>query len=72
MPRIKGQTDTTPRKKRGVKTTHIRVSSEKKPYIMELAKKPLGFLRGLTGLDGHFNCAGKWIFTDDNLNKKQS
>ena len=47
MPRIKNQTDKTPRKRRGVKTTHIRVSPEKKPYIVELVKKPLGFLKEL-------------------------
>tara|TARA_R110000782_G_scaffold45503_1_gene101027 strand:+ start:917 stop:1096 length:180 start_codon:yes stop_codon:yes gene_type:complete len=47
MPRIKNQTDKTPRKRRGVKTTHIRVSPEKKPYIVELVKKPLEVLKGL-------------------------
>ena len=47
MPRVKGQEDLVSRKRRGVKTTHIRVTPEKKPYIVELVKKPLDVLRGL-------------------------
>lgn len=46
MPRTKGAKDNPnkPRKRRGKKTTHIRVEEEKKPYLRELAKKSISYL----------------------------
>ena len=51
MARTKGAKDNPdkPRKRRGKKTTHIRVEEEKKPYLRELAKKSIEYLKNLLG-----------------------
>jgi hypothetical protein len=49
MPRTKGSKDSKPRKRRGKKTTHIRVEEEKKPYLKELAQKSIEILKSFLG-----------------------